>query len=729
MNFHTAMNYISRLFLICVFLVFPTTTYIGNTSVEQQQQQQQQSTGETVLCMMKAPDASTFPNVSIDFRLIDENLVPVTDMGKVSQNLQISEGGKPNLALSNVKSNPKEGGISFYLIVDKGNRSKQDLAKNILQSFSNYFNLETDEVKIYTDEENTATLYYPDLSKGNTLAQAISKFKTDKGTQPYQIMNSLNAVLDEIESNPFSCQKTSVIVMIVGDATLDTSKLANISERLKTSSVKLSLLHIPHPTDNTSFKDEGIYKTFTTRVRGDYVALTSVDQGGVTSVFDQLMHFRQTYSAEYHTNDGENGNHQVGASYNDTPLLVKGESSYNINLTPGQVKLSNDAMVIGRNKKPDGSYDKEAQTFQVTVSWPDGHILTLDPKANLHVVRSEDGFKKDIPVNLTEQANGIYEFSWVFEDIAPKDSNHFSITLEVFDEFGNGLTTSANNVIVNNLLPAPPPSQLPLWFYIIVGSVGFLVLVVSILVLILFLKFRNFSFIERGKQEAAKIVGEVKKTFIGGGGSRKKPLFILRVIEGPLNMVGQDLPVYTESVKLGRDDRKADLIFYGVDTNSSVSGLHARIERVGGLWRIVALSESGSETFINGAAISFNEPCELNPNDKIRLGYLARQAVELEFVTDIAGNKPPASNHKPTIPIHLDSDDIHDDDLDKTNISDDGQPDEDTDKTFVDQGNLDAGDQSVLDTGIKVSDTEKKKLRSEPTDDVDDIFEGLRNRK
>jgi len=725
MKFHAAMNYISRLFLVGIFLVLPTTPYMGYAPVGQQQ-----STNKVVLCMTKAPDASTFPNVSINFSLIDENLTPVTDTGKVSQDLQISEGGKSSLTLSNVKSNPKEGGISYYLIVDKGNRSKQDFAKGILQSFSEYFNLETDDVKIYTDEENTATLYYPDLSNGNTLAQAISKFKTDKGTQPYQVMNSLNAVLDEIESNPVSCQKTPVIVMIVGDGVLDTSKLAKISERINTNSIKLSLLHIPHPTDLNGFRSESDYKTFTKQVRGDYIAITSLDQGGVTSAFDQLIQFRQAYSAEYHTNNGANGSHKIEASYNGTSILVEGEASYNISLTPGQVKLSNDALVIPRNKKPDGSYDKEAQTFQATVSWPDGHILKLDEtKAILHIVRNEDGFKKDITVNLTDKTNGMYEFSWVFEDIAPKDSNHYSITLEVFDEFGNALTTPANNVIINNLLPPAPPPQLPLWFYIVVGSVGFLVLVVGILVLVLFLKFRNFSFIERGRQEAAKIVGDVKKTFIGGGGSRKKPLFILRVIEGPLNMIGQDLPVYTESVKLGRDDRKADLIFYGVDTNSSVSGLHARIERVGGMWRIVAVSESGSETFVNGVAIPFNEPHELNSNDKIRLGYLARQSVELEFATNIASPKPPASSRLPTIPVQTDSEQTNANDLDKTNIVDTNQLGEDSDKTLVDQGKPNTGGQSAPDTGIKISDTEKKKLRSEPVDNVDDIFEGFRSRK
>lgn len=714
MKFHTVMNYISHLFLFGIFLVIPTTGYTRNIPTVGQQQ----LTDKAVLCITKTPDTSNFPNVGINFRLIDENLMPVT--GNVSQNLQISEGDKPKLTLSNLVSDPKAGGISYYLIVDKGNRSKQDYVKGILQSFVDYFNPETDDVKIYTDEENTADLYYPGLSSGNTLAQAISKFGTEKGTQPYQVMSSLNMVLNEIENSPISCQKLPVIVIIAGDGVLDTSKLAKISERLRTSSVKLSLLHIPHSTDINNFTSESDYKAFTERVRGDYIAIASLDQGGITSAFDQLTHFRQVYSAEYHTNNGENGNHQIGASYNGTGILVKGESFYNISLKPGQVKLSNDLIVIDRNKKPNGSYDKEAQTLQVTVSWPDGHALKLDPKANLHVVRSEDGFEKDISVNIKDQANGIYAFSWVFEDIAPKDSNHFSVTLEVFDEFGNSLTTPANNVIINNLLPAPPLPPVPLWVYIVIGIVGFFVLVIGVLVIILFLKFRNFSFIERGRQEIVKRADDIKKTFIGGGSSKKTPLLILNVIDGPTNLIGQDLPVYTEAVKLGRDDRKSDLIFYSMDTNSSVSGLHARIERVGGFWRIVAISES--QTSVNNDVIPPNQPRQLNSGDRIRLGYPARQSVEFEFISDIANRKTLASGHLPTIPVHAD-------DLDKTNIVDTDQSDEDTDKTFVDHGNSDAGNQSASDTGIEVSDTEKKKIKSETPVNVDEFFDGFRNRK
>lgn len=99
-------------------------------------------------------------------------------------------------------------------------------------------------------------------------------------------------------------------------------------------------------------------------------------------------------------------------------------------------------------------------------------------------------------------------------------------------------------------------------------------------------------------------------------------------------MINQELKIQTESIKLGRDPQKADMTFYGANVNSSLSGLHAQIERVNQAWRIVPLSTSGSETFINDDP-PFNEPTPLHNGQIIRLGYPAQQPVVFEF-TDLS---------------------------------------------------------------------------------------------
>jgi len=138
------------------------------------------------------------------------------------------------------------------------------------------------------------------------------------------------------------------------------------------------------------------------------------------------------------------------------------------------------------------------------------------------------------------------------------------------------------------------------------------------------------------------VVEVVRKTLVGGG-VRGKPLATLTVNDGPPNMIGKELKIYTEIIKLGRDPQRADMTFYSPDAKSSISGLHARIERVDGYWRIVAVSQSGSETFIDDVAIPFNEPRSLINGQSIRMGYLAQQPVVFTFtslISDEALKKP-----------------------------------------------------------------------------------------
>jgi len=108
-------------------------------------------------------------------------------------------------------------------------------------------------------------------------------------------------------------------------------------------------------------------------------------------------------------------------------------------------------------------------------------------------------------------------------------------------------------------------------------------------------------------------------------------LAVLKVMDGPGKLIGQELKIYTESVRLGRDPTQSDFSFYA-DANSSISGLHAKIERINSDWRIVALSQSGNETFLDGEALPMMEPRPIRDGQVIRLGYLGQQSVDLEFM-------------------------------------------------------------------------------------------------
>ncbi len=121
----------------------------------------------------------------------------------------------------------------------------------------------------------------------------------------------------------------------------------------------------------------------------------------------------------------------------------------------------------------------------------------------------------------------------------------------------------------------------------------------------------------------------------------KTPLARLIVFEGPETMVGQELQIFSDVVRLGSDPDQVDFAFYP-EVNTSISGLHARLERTGGRWRIEALSQSHSETFVNEEALPFHMPLDLYSGDIIRLGYVDQYPVSLHFLTEDGLNQPNA---------------------------------------------------------------------------------------
>ena len=152
MKFH-ARNYFFYLTIVFLLLVFPVTGNAKETTIESQQ-----SNGPTILCITSVPNTSSFPNIVVNFKMIDGTLSPITDLDE--RDFRFSENEKPEVLLSSLLPNSTERvGIDYYVIIDKGNRTSQNAVKNILLKFLDYFDGQNDNIKIYTDEKNTANLY------------------------------------------------------------------------------------------------------------------------------------------------------------------------------------------------------------------------------------------------------------------------------------------------------------------------------------------------------------------------------------------------------------------------------------------------------------------------------------------------------------------------------------------------------------------------------------------
>lgn len=676
-----------------------------------------QTAGSGTLCIVDVPDTTAFPVVSLNIKILDGDLQPGINL--TNNDLRFYENNKTEirpLPGADIRPLSRLSGISYYILADTGNRTDQGIVKSILQNFSSYYINQTDKLKIFTNPANQPYLYYSSEG-GTTLSQAISDFPTDKDSKIRQVTSTLFKILDEIELAPMDCSKTKVLILIVGDEALPEKDFSRIKERLQALPVKFILFHVPNIKTN-ELKNQALYSSFAQQVKGSYHRILLGDDVRlfVSPALEPMIDYRQIYAVSYRSNVGLSGLRQITAAYKGSPMEAQGFASYSVQLQPGLVSWTGDKTITMR----DGV--QAAEKFQINVSWPDGYPRELGPNALLHVM-DENG-KEDVVSLPLEKVESHYQIEWSFGGRMTDSTNTFTIQAEVFDEFGESMRTPKNVLTVNVLAATPTPmlsnggisAITPWWVYALVGGIAFVFLAILILFLVLWKKLGDISL--NGVQNLAGMAKQglqnIQKTIVGGGKNRK-PVAVLRIMDGPKKLIGQDLKVTTEHITVGRDPQRTNYTFYDLETSTSVSGVHAIIERVNGNWRIVAVSESKSETFVNGEAIDFQQPVPLQSGDIVRLGYLAQQPVEFQFVTDLAGSSKVAANHIPT-----QSRSSNPTDPDATLTFDPVQepgPNGADEKTAVFQ--------PEEKTHISITPEEKKKIKPD-TDSVDDYISKLR---
>ena len=627
------LSYCGISLLLVLLFVVPSVGYAKSLPVRSQQSEQ-----NPIMCFTTPPTASSFPQITINFRLLDSKLVPVkiTD-----QDLRFSENEQVAVPLLSTIQPGSDLGLDYYIVMDRGNRTPQPKARSILQILSNYTNEKVDKFEIYTNEKGVTNRYYPG-SSGKTLSDSISKFPSSVDPYPRQITGDLDAILKTIEGNKDPCQKPRFIFLVMGDLAIDQNQVAGFAQRINASAAKLIVFHL----DSTfsAYESRGVYEDIVNQTNGIYRQVISVDND-IKPLLDTMAVYRKTYSASYRTNYGINGAHIISAVYQGRKLAIKGDfsPSYQIDVRPPKVTLQGET-VITRSVTQDKvknvfTYDIDSLPYTVHIAWEDALPRGISPDAK--IVIKEGEAEDEIGVTLQDKGNGDYEINWNFSQITLVQTHKMYLSVKVNDEFGNQAKSDPLEVSLTVVAAEPivPP-------YLLYGLTG---VVVLMFIVILFMWRKMLTFAQQGGAVIKNIAQEIKKTIVGGG-KRGKPLAVLRILDGPPNMIGQELKVFTESVKLGRNPQLADMTFYAVDVNTSISGLHAKIEKIRGAWRIVALSQSGSETFIDDQVIPFNEPAPLRNGDKVRMGYFAQQPVVFEFVTEEVAAPPEREKSDPFPP-------------------------------------------------------------------------------
>jgi hypothetical protein len=599
----------------------------------------------TTACLISSPNTEFFPVVSLDFRVLNDKLTAVEGIDRAA--VQIIENNYPVPALIDFSSNEYGVGLNVYFVVDQGQLTNQKVVKLALERYANKYMREgLDNVAIISSEKNKegSNITLVETSSVSEFSSVVNQMPTWIGYRRSPFPAIIEA-LNKIKANDYGCARSNVIIVLAGqDSSIDPEKGLGSEEKALAHDLLATHtpIHFVHVDSGKFINGEQAYKDFTDLAKGTYrqVIFTQteefsyLDQG----VFAPLMKERYTYHTEFRSNDGSTGEHEVRVTINGQEAATDtNASTFPLRVDDPIVTISapaNDAVITrngDRATEAGISYDKDVETVEFAVSFPDGYPRYITSATITY--SSENG-------EHTEQVptidGGVIRHDWDLRDITAQGDNPIVIQVTVVDELNRTGTSNPASVLVHVNVPTLVPGQTIIETHVVEETPGYikyvliaLGVIVTALVILLISMRRQIA--RLGVGGALKnVVAVVRETLVPK--KRGKPIAELKIIDGPPNMVGNSLPIYIESIKLGRDPIKSNLTFYSPDANTSVSGLHCRLERAGGQWRIVALSESQSETFVDNQSISFHEPYPVMDGQIIRLGYLGQMPVEFQLV-------------------------------------------------------------------------------------------------
>ncbi len=613
------------------------------------------------ICITEPPDAVAYPDIRMNFRVYDYTLNSVA--GVSSGLLGIEDNGALLSPLS-LTSNEKSLGLDIYFAIDQGNRTDQTIVKAAIARFAEKFMLDgKDRVTIVTNLDDFQRLsprvILPYTSSAMQVLDAVNELPEHPHNYFLSPYEGIKEAYNLIRAETSGCSRPKVVIALMGGEALSDAEISSLITEAKILKVPV---HVAQTKKYQKYNSSAEYYRLASGTYGLYAQIELIQNSEFTlldpGIYNWITNTRLSYTLTYRTVEGSTGEHGVMLSWlANMQNIETNMTSYSVAVMPPQVKMFlTDGVIIERRAVQylDGKYlyDTDTQPLGFRIEWVDGYPRGLiTAELLVQTITSTESISVMTPTDLNALV-----FDFDLKNYTQEGDTPLVLQIKVADELGytgysDPFTMTVRNIIPPEVIPTPIPSPTPevtalpeeesaiainpaallddpnFLKYLLIGLVALLVVVILIIIIRKATKrSRADSNERRNKVKEAK---GVRKTTVGGV-RRGMPLATLKVIDGPTKMIGEELRIFTESIKLGRDPQLADYTFYQ-DSNSSISGLHAKIERVNGEWRVVAVSKSGNETFIDGAALPMMEPVPVQNGQVIRLGYLGQQAVELEF--------------------------------------------------------------------------------------------------
>ena len=627
------------------------------------------------LCITGTPNIRYFPNIGVQFRSLDARLRSVPNL---NQSAFIIQDADTMPSISNLSTNPSGVGLNLYFVIDQGNRTDAQVVKAVLTRYAEMFMAGTtsepgiDRVTIVTSlpnskRDNPIILLEPTQSKTDVFNAIQSLPDDDPINQPKSGLSAIQNAINLIRADGYGCTRPNIIIAIMGEDVEYRGGISFLATEALSTSTYINIIHTPH---QRAYGDAQDFMTLAQSTFGAYYQISSSQLGNEFSLLDPTLFAdissqRLLYSLEFRSLSNDNGQRSLIVDTNN-PIIqtASNTTTYTVNLQPPTVTLTspiNDTVIkrTSTSKPVSGGYLFDVNTVNVEfqVSWGDGYPRDID-QYEVAVDINSTGAQTSEPI-VSETSQG-YQFEYDLRPVEVAGSNPVSLVVSVIDEFGLTGTSAPINLRVENIVPldqGPDPTAIAEEIAQGINNANkqnrwqlyALYAVVAALLLVLILLRRQIKKLATTGL-VGQVVGQVRKTLVGG--LRKgKHLAKLRVIDGPSELLNQELIITTETVRLGRDPAQADYTFFS-NSSSSISGLHCRLERNNGHWRLVALSKSGSETFLDESPIPFFEPVPINNGQMIRMGYYAQQPVKLEFITvaSAPGDDPRTTDISPDAP-------------------------------------------------------------------------------
>ena len=653
----------ASIFLIFLFVsVFISRTPITNTKAQ---------TNIWDICLLASPSIEDFPQVELNFKVLDDGGHSVE--GLLANDFSIRENDF-TYPVDYFRWEPIRSGLNLYFVINLAAPTNMPLIKSVLLRFGQEYMLEgIDQVTIYTNPSITASketpyLFLPATTSVTEFTNAVNALPSENtglsGGQQY-VDDAVTKAISNARGESNTCGQFGSVVVLSGPIIFSEYNSAYDAFLQKTISAKVPVYVLQHEGVVYNINEiEGESRRVAELTGGAYYKFLVNNASTFTQLddtfFTSIAYDRGGYTLGYRTNVPNSG-HQGTISLADDSSTIS--YSYSVQVLPASIAVSRpeEGLIVQRTARQEDSsifFDSYIQSVEYFLSWPDGYPRDI-VSAQLLVNSSTGQTAMDLdPENS--------RFDWEIRDINQVGDNSITLQIQVTDELGVVALSEPRSIVVQNMIVEQVRglSNWTIYGFIFLGITN-----LSLIIMVIIMR-KQLKDLGKNDRDVNGVFQSVRKTLVGG--RRRKALVKLKVLEGPESSAGQEITVFTESIKLGRDPAQSSYTFFA-DTNSSVSGLHCRIERVSGTWRIVAVSKSGSETFLDGEPIPFNQPVPLFDGQIIRMGYPNQQPVVFEFIRLTNENDTDTSLSYPRRRLEFDSADlpqIKDEDPPKTILDD-----------------------------------------------------------